>query len=148
MANLLRSQSHIVVVDARPADYRNLPRLAGEHGWHVHFLTNARAAVRFARSGGVDLWIFGIRLPDMSGFELFGMLREHVLGTPVLIVADQYDPEEERRACSLGATLYLCKSASGMIHDDALLDVLVGQPHATPTTNRGTGRSRHTSSFP
>jgi DNA-binding NtrC family response regulator len=148
MTSLLKRQSHIVVVDSRPIDYRNLPRLAGEYGWHVHFLTSARAAVRFFKSSGVDLWIIGVRLPDMSGFELFETLHDQLLGVPAFIVADQYDPDEERRACSLGAALYLCKSASGVIHDDALLDLLVGQPQGVPATNRDPDNSRHTSSFP
>jgi DNA-binding response OmpR family regulator len=148
MTSLLRFQSHIVVTDSRPADYCNVSALAGEHGWHIHFLTNARAAVRFSRSTGVDLWMIGVRLRDMSGFELFETLRDQLLGTPVFIVADRYDPEEERRACSLGATLYLCKSASGIIHGNVLLDLLVGQPQGVPATSRGTDHSRHTSSFP
>jgi DNA-binding response OmpR family regulator len=148
MKQLLQTQSHVVVVDARPADYRNLPRLAGEHGWHVHFLTSARAAVRFARSGGVDLWIIGIRLPDMSGFELFEMLREHLLGTPVFIVAVQYDPEEERRVCGCGATLYLCKNTTGVIQGDALLELLVGQRQGAAASADAAQEARHTSAFP
>ncbi len=91
------------------------------------FFDERRAAVRFARSGGVDLWIIGIRLPDMSGFELFEMLREQLVGTPVFIVADQYDPEEERRVCGCGATLYMCKSTTGVLQGEALLELLVGQ---------------------
>jgi DNA-binding response OmpR family regulator len=148
MTGLLRFQSHVVVADSRPADYHNLSALAGEHGWHIHFLTNARAAVSFGRSTGVDLWMIGVRLSDMSGFELFETLRDQLLRTPVFIVADRYDPEEERRTCSLGAALYLCKSASGVIHGDALLHLLVGQPLDVPATSRGTVDSRYTSSFP
>jgi DNA-binding response OmpR family regulator len=148
MKQLLQSQSHVVVVDSRPADYRNLPRLAGEYGWHVHFLTSARAAVRFARSGGVNLWIIGIRLPDMSGFELFEMLRAHLVGTPVFLVAEQYDPEEERRVCGCGATLYLCKSTTGVIQGDALLELLVGQQPGGRARADAAQGARHTSSFP
>jgi DNA-binding response OmpR family regulator len=148
MASLLRFQSHIVVADSRPADYCNLSALAGEHGWHIHFLTNARAAVRFGRSAGIDLWMIGVRLRDMSGFELFETLRNQLLGTPVFIVSDRYDPEEERRVCRSGAALYLCKSASGVVHGDALLDLLVGQPQGLPATRCGTDHGRHTSSFP
>jgi len=122
--------------------------LAGVHGWHVHFLTSARAAVRFGRSTGIDLWMIGVGLRDISGFELYETLRDQLLGTPVIIVSNRYDPEEERRACSLGAALYLCKSASGAVHGDALLDLLVGQPQGVPATSRSTDHSRHTSSFP
>jgi DNA-binding response OmpR family regulator len=148
MGNLLKLQSHIVVVDSRPADYRNLPRLAGEHGWHVHFLTSARAAVRFFKSSGVDLWMISVRLLDGSGFELFETLRDQLLGTPVFIVGDQYDPEEERRACGSGAALYLCKTASGVIHGDALLDLLTGHRHGVVAPSSTIDDRRQTSSFP
>jgi DNA-binding response OmpR family regulator len=148
MAGLLQFQSHIVVADSRPADYRNLPRLAGEHGWHVHFLTSATAAIRFVRSTGVDLWMIGVRLHDMSGFELFETLREQLLGTPVFIVAERYDSEEERRACSCGAALYLCKSESGVVHGDALLDFLAGQRQTLAEPGPAMIKSRQTSSFP
>jgi DNA-binding NtrC family response regulator len=148
MTSLLQTQSHVVVVDSRPADYRNLPRLAGEHGWHVHFLTTARAAVRFCKSTGVDLWMIGVRLSDMSGFELFETLREQLLGTPVFIVSEKYDLEEERRACSCGAALYLCKSASGVVHGDALLDLLIGQREGAAGPRSDIADRRQTSSFP
>jgi DNA-binding response OmpR family regulator len=148
MSSLLQFQSHIVVVDSRPIDYRNLPRLAGEYGWHVHFLTNARAAVRFVKSSGIDLWIIGVRLPDMSGFELFEMLRDQLLGTPVFIVAEQYDADEERRACSCGATFYLCKGASGVIQGDALMDVLLGRREGAAVSGSNITDRRQTSSFP
>jgi len=148
MSSLLQTQSHVVVVDSRPADYRNLPRLAGEHGWHVHILTSARAAVRFCKSTGVDLWMIGVRLSDMSGFELFETLREQLLGTPVFIVSEKYDPEEERRACSCGAALYLCKSATGVVQGDALLELLIGQREGAAGPRSDIADRRQTSSFP
>jgi CheY-like chemotaxis protein len=144
----LSFQSHIVVVDSRPNDYRVLPRLAEEHGWHIHFLTSARAAVRFVRSAGVDLWMISVRLPDMSGFELLEALREQLIGTPVFIVTERYDEEEERRACSYGAAMYLSKGDVGADHADALLNVLVGQRGAIGEPSPTFYESRHTSSFP
>jgi DNA-binding response OmpR family regulator len=148
MNGLLQFQSHIVVVDSRPADYHNLPRLAGEQGWHIHFLTSARAAIRFAKSAGVDLWMIGVQLADMSGFELFETLRGQLVGKPVFIVSDEYDPEEERRACRCGAALYLCKSASGVVQGDALLGLLIGRRGGPAAHDAAIAEGRQTSSFP
>jgi DNA-binding response OmpR family regulator len=148
MSGLLQTQSHIVVVDSRPVDYRNLPRLAGEYGWHIHFLTSARAAIRFAKSTGADLWLISARLADMCGFELFESLRGQLVGKPVFIVSDEYDPEEERRACRCGAALYLCKGTTGVIQGDALLELLIGRRGGPAIADTAIAEGRQTSSFP
>ena len=125
MARLLRCGSHIVVVDARPRDYRDLVPLAGKHGWHLHFLTSGLAAVRFVRGSGVDLWMISVTLPEMSGFDLLEMLRDQVASANVFLVADRYDAEQERRACCCGASLYLCKGADRSIDCERIVDLLV-----------------------
>jgi DNA-binding response OmpR family regulator len=125
MSRSLRSQSHIVVADARPKDYRNLALLAGENGWHLHFLTSARAAIQFGRPSYANLWMINVSLPDMSGFELLEALRDRVAQNPVFVVADRYDAEDERRACRNGAALYVVKDAAGSIDCKPLLEVLI-----------------------
>jgi DNA-binding response OmpR family regulator len=125
MSRSLRSQSHIVVADARPKDYRNLALLAGEHGWHLHFLTSARAAIQFGRPSYASLWMVNVSLPDMSGFELLEALRDRVAENPVFVVADRYDADDERRACRNGAALYAVKDAAGSIDCKPLLEVLI-----------------------
>ncbi|MCC7084804.1 MAG: response regulator [Pirellulales bacterium] len=127
MPHSLPSQSHIVVADSRPKDYRNLTVVAGEHGWHVHFLTSARAAIHFGRPSCTSLWMVNVTLPDMSGFELLDVLRERVAETPVFVVADRYDIDDERRACRNGAALYVVKDAAGAIDCRPLLEVLIGR---------------------
>jgi DNA-binding response OmpR family regulator len=125
MSRSLGSQSHIIVADGRPKDYRNLAMLAGEHGWHLHFLTSARAAIQFGRPGSAGLWMVNVCLPDMSGFELLEAIRDRVTDRPVFVVADRYDADDERRACRWGAALYVVKDAAGSIDCRPLLEVLV-----------------------
>jgi PleD family two-component response regulator len=123
----LRSQSQIVVADARPHDYQELTRLAVEHGWHVHLLTSARAVLRLTGCLPIDLYLVNARLPDMSGFDLFEMLRDQVTTAQVFIVSDSYDDEDERRACRHGAALYLCKGPNRCVDFGGLLDFLLDQ---------------------
>ena len=130
----LRHQSHIVVADTQPHDYCDLAGLASIHGWHVHLLTNAAAALRLARSTHAHLWIVNVRLPDMSGFDLFEMLRDQLATVCVFIVADQYDAEHERRACRCGAALFLCKGSTGSIDCSAFLDSLNADGHSRTDT--------------
>ena len=125
MEGLLRSQSHIVVVDRRPQDYRDLASLAGAHGWHVHLLTNAQAAMRFSRLAQADLWMISVNLPDISGFDLVEMLHPKLASARVLLVADEYNHEHEALACGCGADLFWCKGPGFSVDCRALLDLLV-----------------------
>jgi len=148
MTRLLKDQSHIVVVDSHPNDYCDLQNLAGEYGWHVHFLTSALAAVRFAKSGRTDLWMIGVHLADMSGFELYETIRGQLLGSPVFMVTDHYDLTEEAKACSCGATLYLSKSPTGVLQCEPLLDTLIDKAQRFAGSNPSLVNRRRTSSFP
>lgn len=131
MSGLLRSQSHIVVVDPRPQDYRDLAVLAATHGWHFHFLTSARAAIRFSRLSPAALWMINMSLPDMSGLDLLEMLRHTMAKTPMLIVADDYKPESEALACSRGAALFRCKGPGPSLDCKALLTSFVDKGPAS-----------------
>ena len=136
MTLALPAESHIVVVDSRPRDYRHLTALAEECAWHVHFLTTARAAIMFVRRARANLWLINTRMPEMSGLELYALLREQVPGDTAFLIADQYDVEEERRACQQGATLYLCKDASRALDCRALLQLpAVHESRAGPQAN-------------
>jgi DNA-binding response OmpR family regulator len=117
-----RSELHIVVADRRPKSYQNLTHLAGDYGWHVHFLTTGAAAIQFARPRCADLWMINVRLPDMSGFELLEILRERAVGVPVFIIADHPNADDENRACCGGASLYLCKDTAQSIDCKPLLE--------------------------
>jgi DNA-binding response OmpR family regulator len=127
MSRTLPAQSHVVVADPRPRDYRHLARLAGECGWHVHLLTTAGAALAFARHLAADLWMINTRLPDLDGFELAELLRDLSVDSPLFLVGNRYDPDEERLACVHGAGLYVCKDADHAIDCQVVLSMLANR---------------------
>jgi len=123
----LRLQSQIIVADARPHDYQELSLLAVQHGWQVHLLTSARAVLRLTHFMPADLYLVNALLPDMSGFDLFEMLRDRIPTARVFIVSDSYNDEDERLACRCGADLYVCKGSNHSVDFSALLDFVSGQ---------------------
>lgn len=135
MPHTLRAQSHIVVVDPAPTAYRGLVSLAEDHHWHLHFLTTAGAALRFVGRMPVDLWMIHVSLPDMSGFDLYEILRARAVQSAAFIISDQYDAAHERRACALGAPLYLCKDAAHSLDCSALLKELTDSTTAQLQTH-------------
>ena len=123
----LHSELHIVVVDSRPSDYHELSTLASDQKWHLHLLTTVRAAVQLVRRIYADLWVINTRLPDMSGFTLHETLCEQLSAPPAVIISDEYELEDERRACCGGAILYLCKSPSHTVDGQLIVALLTSR---------------------
>jgi len=99
----------IVVVDARPDDYVATASLVDAGVLDLRFLPNGRSALRLPLSPAADLWVVNTSLADMTGFDLVEMLRSRLGEAPLFMVGNSYDPDEERRALTLGVTRYLCK---------------------------------------
>lgn len=99
----------VQIVDPRYADYDSLLHLAASAGFDLNFTRTGHAALRAGRLGSVDLWIVNTKLPDMSGFDLLGMLRSARADSTVFVVDSDYQLEHERQATLLQAAQYLCK---------------------------------------
>lgn len=125
MARLNEPNLHVVVVDSQPTGYRTLVALAETQRWHTHFLTSGSAAIKIARRLRAELWMIHVSLPDMSGFDLYEMLREQLERATTFLISDEYDPEEEQRACGIKAHLYLCKDADQTLDCKSLLGSLL-----------------------
>lgn len=68
---------------------------------------------RFVSKGdGYDLAVVDLFLPDSSGVELVGELRENCPQAPVLVLTISLDPEDRQRALEAGADAVVSKSAS------------------------------------
>ncbi len=128
MARSLQPQSHVVVVDSQTTGYRTLVALAEAQRWNTHFLTSASAAVRFARRLRAELWMIHTSLPEMTGFELYEMLREQFVEATTFMISNQYSADDERRSCRVGADLYLCKDADLSLDCKSLLKPLLPSP--------------------
>lgn len=134
----LKAGAHIVVIDARPHDYCDLPRLSAERGLHVHFLTTGNAAVQFMPRTFAALWMINMQLPDIPGLDVVELLRERRVEGSICSVADKYDAHEEQAACCRGADLYVCKDANHSLELSDIFaalaprkdfNVLDGPPH-------------------
>ncbi|HVE42661.1 MAG TPA: universal stress protein [Planctomycetota bacterium] len=71
-----RGQRTIVCVDDEPLVSRALYRLLSREPYDVLVADSARQALRYVRDFDVDLVITDQRMPDMSGVELLGKVRE------------------------------------------------------------------------
>jgi DNA-binding NarL/FixJ family response regulator len=109
MIRSLLPDTTVYVVDSQPSDYRHLVQNNDDSQQTFAFLSDARSALRVNPSSSNAVWIINLDLPDMSGLDLFSMLRSRFPTSPVYIVGDDYHPEQERAARMSGASLYFCK---------------------------------------
>ncbi|HPN40711.1 MAG TPA: response regulator [Candidatus Cloacimonadota bacterium] len=61
--------------------------------WDVRIFSNGMDALRLILSGGVDLVLTDIAMPDMDGYELYWRVKEHDPKIPVIMMTGfGYDP--------------------------------------------------------
>lgn len=119
----------IIIVDPSFDRYSDFVDAASRGSVGLHFCNDGLSALKLARRFRGDLWLVSTELPDMSGFDLLPILREHVhqggvdpliggprisldtLGTGlhagVFMVSDIYRLHEEQRALASGCAGYL-----------------------------------------
>ena len=104
-----KSPPIVVIVDANPSDYVALAPLVEAGEIDIRFLLSGRSAMREGRYLAAPLWMINVKLPDHSGFDVLEMYFQRKTTPLILMVADEYAPEDELRALELGVAKYLCK---------------------------------------
>ena len=104
----MNSTTQITIVDAQFDDYAALAPWTASGELQVQFVADRRSALRSARQGSSALWMINMDLPDGSGLDLCQMIAA-TTRSPIFLVANHYDPEQELAARALRCAMYLCK---------------------------------------
>ncbi|MEO8498788.1 MAG: response regulator, partial [Planctomycetota bacterium] len=99
---------HAIVVDPQSYAYDRLRESGGDQST-VRVLDTGRAALQILAGTAIHAWIINVRLPDMSGFELYDILHPRHTAARFVLVGDQYHSDDERRARACGVAAYVCK---------------------------------------
>jgi DNA-binding response OmpR family regulator len=101
-----------MVVDANCDEYDALiTALRAQHA-QIQCFSTGGDALRGMSAFRATLWLVNIRLPDMTGVGLLKLIRQRMAPCGVILVGDDYSPEDEFAARAAGATAYVCKPAS------------------------------------
>ena len=98
-----------MVVDSCLDDYERLVAAGKASGIQFTFLKTAEQALRSHAGPSVLVWMINVRLPCMTGLELFALLRPRLARVPFLMVDDQYDAARELIVLKVGRLHYVCK---------------------------------------
>jgi len=100
----------ILLVDDDPGMIQLLSRALAGLG-RLRFATNGADALRLARSETPDLLLLDAEMPDMSGFELWELLRADVRFSdlPMIFVTSHAGESMEERGLAVGAADFIVK---------------------------------------
>ncbi len=106
----------ILVVEDEPEIRAPLCHALKRAGYIVHEAEDGMTACRIIGSQRPDLILLDVMLPDLDGWEVCRMLRQHpdrlIASTPVIMLTALNSPEDKLHGLELGADAYLAKPYS------------------------------------
>jgi EAL domain-containing protein (putative c-di-GMP-specific phosphodiesterase class I) len=96
-------------VDDEPEALRALERTLRGAGYEVEATSSALAAVERVSTGGVQVVVSDISMPEMTGVELLRTIREHDPDLPVVLVTGLPAIDSATDAVEYGAFKYIVK---------------------------------------
>ncbi|MDA1080743.1 MAG: response regulator transcription factor [Gemmatimonadetes bacterium] len=99
----------ILLVEDEPRVADFVKRGLTEEGHEVDVAGDGASALVCARSGGYDVVILDIQLPDTDGFRVTSALRADCGAVPILMLTARDAPEDVIRGLDVGADDYMTK---------------------------------------
>ncbi len=99
----------ILIVDDEHQLLEAFKKKLSKEGLHVFTALNGQEAIRIMMEEVLDVGLFDIKLPDMDGVELLGMLREMQPTSEVIMLTGYASVDTAIRSLKLGAYDYLTK---------------------------------------
>jgi DNA-binding response OmpR family regulator len=106
------SRGHILVVDDERPIRRLLRMYLTEAGYTVAEASDGRQALEQVRSGGIDLVLLDIMLPEIDGLDVCRRLRESNGSLPVIMITARDDEPSRVAGLEMGADDYVTKPFS------------------------------------
>src|SRR4029453_10315148 len=81
----------VLIVDDDPSVRKSLRRLVQAAGYVVEVFAGAREYLAQAAAGGQACLVLDVRMPEVSGLELMGMVAGTALARPVVLITGHGD---------------------------------------------------------
>lgn len=99
----------LIIEDERPMA-RALELKLAHAGFESISAGNGKDGIAILEKGNFSLILLDLVMPKMDGFSVLEALKQKGIKTPVIIVSNLSQPEDEKRAKALGAKAFLVKS--------------------------------------
>lgn len=104
--------SRVLVIEDDPAILRGLADNLRIESHDVLTAADGETGYRLAREQHPDVIVLDLMLPRLSGYEVCRKLRQHGVGTPILMLTARGDEADRILGLDLGADDYLTKPFS------------------------------------
>lgn len=101
--------SSILLVEDEPAMRAGLKDNFELEGYAVTTAADGKAGLERALEGQFNLIVLDVMLPHMSGFDVLKKIREHGVGTPVIMLTAKGEEIDKVLGLELGADDYITK---------------------------------------
>ena len=133
----------ILLVDDEPQILEVLERYLVDEGYAVHKAYDGPAAIRSAADAKPDLIVLDLKLPGMTGFEVFRELRMHS-EVPVIMLTSRVEEVDRIVGLELGADDYITKPFSPR-EVVARIKAVLRRAHAASASGHGGSADGETS---
>lgn len=99
----------VLIVDDEPPIRRFLRTSLGAQGYRVFEAENGASALASLKANPIDCLVLDLGLPDLSGFEIIGRLRDEGSVVPIIVLSSRTDESGKVKALDLGADDYVTK---------------------------------------
>lgn len=99
----------VLIVDDEPPIRRFLHTSLSAQGYRVLEAADATEALQALKSNAVDVLVLDLGLPDVSGFDIIGKLRDEGSALPIIVLSSRTDEAGKVKALDLGADDYVTK---------------------------------------
>lgn len=100
---MMRAEPRLLIVDDEPDICANLCDIFTDLGYQVDTAQNGAEALRLVECEFYDVALIDLKMPGMSGIELYRRLREVSAGTVAIIVTAYASTEAARSVLAAGA---------------------------------------------
>ncbi|MHC4340431.1 MAG: response regulator [Planctomycetota bacterium] len=116
----MSAAARVLVIDDESIVCLSCTRILQPRGYDVQTFQDPRAGLQEALTGGYDLILLDLVMPELAGMQVLKRLREAEIPSKVVIITGHASVETAVEAMKRGATDYLAKPFS----PDQLLAVL------------------------
>ena len=118
------SECNIAIIEDDASLRRALERLLRASGFEAHAFASAEEFLGSAAPESHACLILDIRLPGMSGFELFDHLTASGQPRPVIFITAQDEDRVRQQASRIPNSVYLLKPVVGAVLREAVRSLL------------------------
>ena len=108
--SMLKTKKKILIIEDERPMARALELKLARAGFEAISAENGKEGMSLLEKGTFSLILLDLVMPKMDGFSVLEALKQKDIKTPVIILSNLSQPEDEKRAKALGAKEFFIKS--------------------------------------